>query len=523
MENEKILDIELELSINADSSIETFLAKKELALFPYKILKKSLDARGFPKYHYKILLSANSKTYEKLSLQKNIKVSVHQKPAPLIFEKVVSKKRVFVIGAGPAGLFASYVLCERGFAVVVLERGKKIAERDKDIAIFYKTAVLNENSNIQFGEGGAGTYSDGKLATRVKDDLKHFVYEVFHKYGAPEDILYDAKPHVGTDIIRKVITAMRIDLEQKGVEFRFSSVLRDIETENGSVAAIEIEDLATSSIYKDECQNLIVACGNSARDTFLMLKSVGAAISQKPIAVGYRVIHPQKDIDFARYPKQAHKITLPPADYALSFNKNGIGVYSFCMCPGGYVINASSKNGMCVINGMSNSKRDSGFANSAVVVAISPSDIGGAVMEFQEKIEKKTFALSSDYPKIPAMLLKDFLEEKAPSSIKQTKAVLPGLVEAPVYDVYSDYPFINSLMREAFIHFNNKMKGKWITNDALILASETRTSSPITMERNENGESVSVKGVFVAGEGSGHAGGITSSAIDGIKVAISIK
>jgi len=424
------------------------------------------------------------------------------------------KTRPIIIGSGPCGMFCAYLLAETGYKPIIIERGEKVEDRVKTIENYWTTGNLKVNSNVQFGEGGAGTFSDGKLNTLVKD--KNFrqkkVLETFVKHGAPEEILYLNKPHIGTDILRKVIKSMREEIISNGGEFRFNECLTDIKIENNKLTEIQINNekwLKTNL--------LVLAIGHSARDTFKMLYDKNLYMTAKPFAVGIRIQHPQDMINKSQYGEENCNI-LPPASYKLTYTSStNRGVYTFCMCPGGYVVNSSSEENKLAINGMSNYKRESKNANSAVIVTVNPSDFGThplSGIEFQRKLE--TLAYKEGNGKVPVQLYKDFKEDKTSTKIKEVEPIIKG--NYTLGNINNILPkYITESLVEGIEYFNTKIKG-YNRDDAVLAAVESRTSSPVRIIRDEQFES-NIKGILPAGEGAGYAGGITSAAIDGIKIA----
>ena len=481
------------------------------------ISKKSLDARKKPNIFYIYEVDVDVKNEEHLlkkhQLNKDIFLTPEEK---YIYPKIGNKKlkhRPIIVGSGPSGLFCAYLLAELGYKPIIIERGEKIEERVKSVEKFWETGILNKNSNVQFGEGGAGTFSDGKLNTLVKDreHRKQKVLEIFVKMGAPEEILYLSKPHIGTDLLRNVIINLRNEIINLGGEIRYNTRLTDINIENGQVKNVQVNNREII-----ETDVLILAIGHSARDTFKMLNKRQITMEQKPFAVGVRVQHPQDVINEAQYGK--FKEFLRPASYKLTYHaSNGRGVYSFCMCPGGYVVNSSSEEGRLAINGMSNHKRDTKNANSAIVVTVTPKDFGDDLfggMKFQEELERKAYIVGKG--KIPVQYMGDFLETSINNEFKEIEPVFKGNYEfANLKEILPE--FITLPLQEAFVDFDRKIHG-FANKNAILAAVETRTSSPLRIIRNECGQS-SVKGLYPAGEGAGYAGGIMSAAMDGIKIA----
>ena len=507
----RIKNIKIDVQIkNQTEAIKNYVLKKyKLKIDQFKIIKRSIDARRKPQvyYIYEIDLNINNKKYLKYDHIEEINDETYKIPK---LNKTL-QYRPIIIGFGPAGIFASYVLAKAGLKPIIFERGKTVEERVKDIETFWKTNTLDENSNVQFGEGGAGTFSDGKLNTMIKEKIRQqFVFETFVKFGAPEEILYVNKPHIGTDLLRNIIIDLRNEIISLGGDIYYNSTLTDINYENNSLKSIIINE-------KDEYQtnNLIIAIGHSARDTFKMLNK-HLNMVPKPFAVGIRIQHKQDLINKNQY-ADASKY-LPPADYKLTYQtKDGRGVYSFCMCPGGFVVNSSSEENKICINGMSNHKRDEENANSAIVVTVSPSDYGNNIfdgMMFQEKLEHNAFIEGKG--NIPVSLYKDYKLNQTSTSFNDIKPIFKGNYNfANINNIFPKY--INDSLIEAIDHFNTKIPG-FNHDDSIIAAVESRTSSPIRILRNDNLES-NIKGIYPCGEGAGYAGGITSAAIDGIKVA----
>lgn len=481
-----------------------------------KIHKKSLDARKKPNLYYVYEVDITVKN-EEVVLNKSNSNDILKTPIEKYEFKITGNKelgvRPIIIGAGPAGLFAAYILSENGYKPIVFERGEKIEERIKTVKEFWATCKLNENSNVQFGEGGAGTFSDGKLNTLIKDkqNLMRKVYETFVECGAPEEILYLNKPHIGTDILRNVIINMRNKIINMGGEFHYNSYFNDFEIENDKITKIKINDEWLN------CEVLILAIGHSARDTFEMLYKKKVSMQPKPFAVGVRIEHPQELININQYGENYPEF-LPSADYKLTYTtKSGRGVYSFCMCPGGYVVNASSEKNCLAINGMSNHGRDTKNANSAIIVTVTPEDYGTNPLDgvkFQQELEKKAFRLGNG--NIPMQLFKDYMYNDESRSIGTVEPVIKGSYNfANLNELFPKY--INEALKDGIINFNYKIKG-FADPNALLFGVESRTSSPIRINRDENFIS-NIKGLYPCGEGAGYAGGITSSAIDGIKIA----
>ena len=487
------------------------LRVKETDIIDYEIIKESIDARDKEKIYYVYELDVNVKNESRIKKNNDI---FESKKREYIFTKTGTKKgNIIIVGAGPAGLFAAYILAENGYKPLIIERGKKVEERIEDILEFFKTNKLDVNSNVQFGEGGAGAFSDGKLNTMIKDTLnRHFkVFDTFIKCGAPSDIMYSNHPHIGTDLLRIVIKNMREKITSMGGSFRFNTTLTNLLIENGS-----LKEIVVNNNEHLKCDALVLAIGHSARDTFKMLYQNKLEMQPKPFAIGIRAIHSQDAINESQYGKK-YKDVLPNASYKLTYQTGNRGVYTFCMCPGGYVINASSEKNRLAINGMSNHDRNSGFANSAIIVTINPSDFGEHPLdgiEYQRALESKAYEIGNG--KIPLQLLKDFKNNKKSNGFGSIKPSFKSEYEfANLNQILPKY--ISAPIKEAFPNFGKKIK--CFDNDDTVLAGiESRTSSPVRIVRNDLLES-NIKGIYPCGEGAGYAGGITSAAIDGIKVA----
>lgn len=481
-----------------------------------RLYKKAVDARKKDNIVFNCAVILETENDKKvLSRLKNRDAEAFFEQ-PYIFKTVSGHhKRPIVVGFGPCGMFAALSLAKAGLKPIVLERGRDVDSRVADVNRFFETNVLDENSNIQFGEGGAGTFSDGKLNTGIKDKRIRAVLEVFASHGAGESILYDAKPHIGTDVLVRVVRSIREEIKSLGGEVLFCHRLTKINTARGKVISVTAE--APDGARDLECDRLILSIGHSARDTFLMLQNMGVVMEPKPFAVGARIEHSQELINSAQYGKFSGHPNLGAADYKLSERvSNGRGVFTFCMCPGGEVVNASSENGRVAVNGMSNQARDGRNANSAVLCDVRVEDyykdnaLDG--MYFQREIEEKAFAVGKGLPVSQA--LGDFLDlGESGESVKPT--VKSGVTYGNIAGVLPQ--FVVESLREGIVAFDRKIRG-FASPNAILIAPETRSSSPVRILRNEQGQS-SIKGLYPAGEGAGYAGGITSAAVDGLKTA----
>ncbi len=432
--------------------------------------------------------------------------------------KALPRAKVVVVGSGPAGLFAALTLAENGILPVLLERGKTVNQRVTDVQAFWKDGVLDRESNVHFGEGGAGTFSDGKLTSRANHPRTRLVKETLAALGAPADILIDAKPHIGTDHLRQVVVNFRKKLLDLGCEIRFAARVSDIECRGGRVAGIIVNE--REEILLD-C--LVLAIGQNADDTYRMLQVRGVELAAKPFALGLRVEHPQPLINEIQYGPWHRHPALPPAEYFLTVRAAEAkrSVYSFCMCPGGRIIGCSSEPGGVITNGMSLGARDGLFANSAVVVNVMPEDFAGSARDplqglvFRRQWEEKAFRLGGGDFKAPAQRLTDYLSGRDGDRLPPS-SYLPGVKAAPLGEALPE--FAHEALREGLAQFDRKMPG-FITDEAVLVGVETRTSAPLRIVRDAGGESVGTRGLFPCGEGAGYAGGIISSALDGIRAA----
>ncbi|MCL2391038.1 MAG: FAD-binding protein [Oscillospiraceae bacterium] len=452
-----------------------------------------------------------------------VDVSQFISPEPYVFPVAKdTSKTIVIVGMGPAGLFSALCLAEAGIKCVIVERGQAVDERVKSVAHFWKEGFLDEESNVQFGEGGAGTFSDGKLTTGINDRRILFVLERLVAFGAPEDILYLAKPHIGTDKLRDVVAALRQRLIELGCDVRFGHKLTDVKITDGALSHAVIQHGQSS--YTISTDTLVLAPGNSARDTFEMLHQRGFKLTPKAFSVGVRIEHLQSEMDASQYGQaQSPETSLPASDYKLAAHlKNGRSVYTFCVCPGGQVVAAASEWGGVVTNGMSQYMRDDDNINGALLVSITPDDFGNEPLggvAFQRKLEQSAFLAGGGNYSAPAQLVGDFLKKMTSKGRGRiTPTYLPGVTYCNLWDVLPE--FVCDALLEALPIFSKRIGG-FADSDAIMTAVETRSSCPLRIER-ENYETVGIRGVFPCGEGAGYAGGIMSAAVDGIRCAEAI-
>ncbi len=488
-------------------------------LLAFRVVRSGIDARK--KYRIRLVCTVEFSLADEVAFLARYAGEPDVIFAPLLtprlFPRIEEKTPIVIVGAGPAGLFAALRLAEYGLTATLLERGKPVQERLADVQSFWSRGELDEGSNVQFGEGGAGTFSDGKLTTRVRDVNMAWVLEKLARFGAPPEILIQAKPHIGTDRLRQVVVALREELTASGFTVRFGAKLTGFGVREGCVATAMVngrEELP--------CDHLILAPGHSARDTYGMLADHGVRMEPKPFAVGVRVEHPQELINRIQYGHPA-PAQLPPADYAVTYNNlaSGRSAYSFCMCPGGVVMGGSSERGGIVTNGMSNHLRNSPHANSALVVNVAVRDFPGdgplAGIRFQRELERSAYAAGGGDYRAPGQNLMDFLEMR--TGRRYASSYQPGVREC---DLGALLPgFVTETLREGIRAFDRKMKG-FVTEAATLTGVESRTSAPLRIVRGDDCHSVTFRGLYPAGEGAGYAGGIMSAALDGIRVADAI-
>lgn len=478
--------------------------------------RRSVDARrGRTFYVYTLLAKCHNEDDILAKSLKNVHKHV-EKAYAFPYSNIKTDIHPIIVGAGPAGLFCALSLCQAGVRPILIDRGKDVDSRLNDVFHFWHSGELLLNSNVQFGEGGAGTFSDGKLTTGINDPRIMWIFRKLVSFGAPKDILWLAAPHVGTDKLQTTVKALRQHLISLGCDIRFENRLTDIIIKNSQVTAVVID--SGKEKYELQCSHLILAPGNGARDTFELLLRKGAALSPKSFSVGVRIEHFQEDIDIAQY--GSSKI-FPSSSYKLVEHlENGRAVYSFCVCPGGQVVAAASEAGMTVTNGMSYYARNGKNINGALLVSVSPADFpAGALggIEFQRSIEKAAFNAGKSNYSAPVQRLEDFLLHRASSCAgKIQPSYTPSVTFTNLWDVLPK--FICQSLFQAIPRFGKKIRG-FDNPDAILTAAETRSSSPVRILRDENMRSVNIYGLFPCGEGAGYAGGITSSAVDGVKCA----
>ncbi len=530
----KLIISELRLSPDADTERLKTLAARKLSiqaqeLKKFRIVRESIDARKKPDVSrvYSVMVEiADNDRYKKGS---GVREVVEKPEEPIVPGTIKMDGRPVVVGSGPAGIFAALSLAQTGYKPLVLERGGNVEVRTAAVDGYWRKGELDPECNIQFGEGGAGTFSDGKLTTRINDRRCDNVLSRFVEAGAPEEILYKAKPHIGSDILRIVVANMRKRLLEMGGEIRFGAKMTSLRIQNGRVTGVTVN--GTEEI---KAGAVVLAIGHSARDTFAALLQDGVEMVQKPFSIGVRIEHPQELINKAQYGAAGTIPVLGAADYQLSCRTgNGRAAYTFCMCPGGVVVAAASEPEMIVTNGMSYFARDLDNANSAFVVSVEPGDFGGshalAGIEFQRFWERKAFQVAGNSQAAPVQRLEDFLEGRVSMNLGgsadfggsagfgSVKPSYTGKVTAA--DLNLCLPeFVTNSMKEAVTLFDRKLSG-FALGDAVLTGVETRTSSPVRITRGETLEATGLKGLYPAGEGAGYAGGIVSAAVDGMRVA----
>lgn len=513
----RIENIKVFEELNKEDLLKKCLSKAKVDqkdVTSFRIARKSIDARKKEEIFYNYSIDIEVKDENKYKFLKKISDDVLELNNNV---KRNSSLRPVVIGSGPAGLFCAKYLAENGAKPILIEQGKKVEDRIKDVELFRTKGILNTKSNVQFGEGGAGTFSDGKLTSGINSPLCRKVLRDFVTFGGPEEIEYVNKPHIGTDKLVEIVKNIREYIIDKGGDVFFEEKFIDFEEENGKIIS------CITDKRKIETDCIVLAVGHSARDTFEMLYNKNIKMEKKNFSVGVRIEHKQQLINEAQYGNFT-KLKLPPAEYKMAYHndKTGRSCYTFCMCPGGEVIASSSEEGTIVTNGMSKFARDKENANSALLVNVTPDDFKGDSplegMYFQKEIEQKAFKIGGENYNAPCQRLGDFLNIQG-----ESKEVIPSYVPGVKYTSISEiFPkYVVDTLKEGIIYFDKRIKG-FASPGAIITAPETRSSSPVKVLRNEKYESVSVEGLFPCGEGPGHAGGIMSAAVDGINVAIKI-
>lgn len=484
-----------------------------------EIYKTSLDARRQKDIHFvhSVFVRLGDNAAEKALCEKNTQLTfVEESRIEPEISSVKKEGRVCIAGFGPAGIFSGLVLAEYGYKPLILEKGEDMDSRTRSVSTYWSGGELNESSNVQFGEGGAGTFSDGKLTTRIKDPLCRYVLEQFVKYGAPQEILTKAKPHIGTDKLRGVIKAIRERIISLGGEIKFCSPVDDITLSDGRVTSVSFGGETV------DCCALVLAVGHSARDTFEMLAAKNIFMEAKPFSVGARIEHRQSEVERSLYGENAGNPLLPKGEYQLSYRKkSGRAAYTFCMCPGGVVVPAASERETLVTNGMSEFARDGENANAAVAVSVSPSDFGSKPLDgmyFAREIERRAYQISGGIY-APATTVGGFLSGRPDLDTNLVPTYARGVKPCELRDIFPR--FVTDMLEEGLADFARKMKC-FGDKTAVLTAPETRTSSPVRITRTENFNSLSAENLFPCGEGAGYAGGIMSAAVDGIKAALEI-
>lgn len=546
----RLKDISVRENLSDEEVVRLALKKfkiPEESLKQWRIFRKSIDARNKNDVHFVYSIDVefvnNSQAEVKKLLAKFQATKVKELELPEIMVSRRSKYRPVIVGAGPAGLYAALVLAEHGVKPIVIEQGKMVDDRIGDVEVFKKTGKLNVLSNIQFGEGGAGTFSDGKLNTGINNPYCQKVLEIFVKFGAPKQILYMNKPHVGTDNLVKIVKNMREEIIRLGGTFLFNEKVIDFEIENNLLKSVKCRcslnnehkamlTVDTSKIVNDELEKnidyelltdtVVLAIGHSSRDTFERLYELGVNMEAKSFSVGARIEHKQEMINKAQY-GEITTLELPAADYKLVYHGKERTLYTFCMCPGGAVVPSTSEENAVVTNGMSYFARDMENANSAVLVGVNPEDFEGTHplrgMFFQRELEHKAFEVGGKNYQAPAQRVEDFLAKRKTTQWGEVKpSYMPKVTMADLHEVLP--PFITDTMEEGIISLDKKLIG-FADKDAVLTGVETRSSSPVRILRDENGMA-NLQGVYPCGEGPGYAGGIMSAAVDGIRVAIKI-
>lgn len=520
----KLSNVKIPYNENEEKYIDYAAKKMKIKkgdILSCHLIKKSLDARKENDIHYVCTFKIRAKGES--SIVKNTRtgaVRYNHKKYEFPYKNITTEIAPVICGSGPAGLFCALSLARAGIKPIVIERGEKIEERNISVNSFKNGGKLNTNSNIQFGEGGAGTFSDGKLTCGVNDERMEYVLKEFASHGAPDDIITNAKPHIGTDYLGITVKNIREEIISLGGTFLFDTLMTDIDICDNKLKGIFAENTKDGKEKYSPCSVLVLATGHSSRQTYEMLHKKGFDMERKPFSVGVRIEHKREYINKLQYKEHFKDEALPTADYKLSSHEGICGAYTFCMCPGGEVVAGASEEGGVVTNGMSKFKRMADNSNSAVLVSVTPENIPGddvlGGMYFQRDLEKKAFKLGGGNYYAPCQMVKDFINGTKSTSCGITKpSYMPGVRYADLNEILPS--FVAETLKIALTQFNMKMNG-FTGGDAILTGVETRSSAPVRIIRNENGQA-NIKGVYPAGEGAGYAGGIMSSAVDGIKCA----
>ncbi len=506
-------DLKTDILYAVDKAVKVAGLKRE-NVTAWRIIKKSVDARDKKDIHFVYSVMLNVDDTIRIRKDKNIKVFEDKTTEKISIGSIRLTSRPVIVGSGPSGLFAGLLLAEYGYCPIIVEMGGPVETRIKKVRNYWETGLLDPHNNVQFGEGGAGTFSDGKLTTGISDPLCDYVLEMFVKYGAPDEITYSAKPHIGTDILRDVVVNMRRDIVSKGGDVLFNTQMRDIILNGNKICGVTLNDV------RMDCDVLILALGHSSRSSFEMLLDKGINIVTKPISIGVRIEHLQETINYAQYGEYAD--LAGPADYKLATRFKDRAVYSFCMCPGGVVVASASEPESIVTNGMSYYSRNEKNANAALVVSVDEKDYPSkhplAGIQYQRIWERAAFCVGNG--KAPVQTVGDFFKDKKTESFGSVCPSYTGKIELCVLkDCLPD--IVIKTLKDGITGFDTKIKG-FAGKDAVLTGVETRTSSPVRILRDENRECIGFTGIYPAGEGAGYAGGIMSAAVDGLRVAQNI-
>ena len=517
-----ISDVRLPFPFSEEEALTA--ARKKLRLSPESVLRGCLHKRSLDLRHgdlraicsVELSLAGDEAAFVRRLADPHVRLRERAvMPRPTGTERLESPP--VVVGFGPAGIFAALLLAKNGYRPIVLERGRPMAQRDRDVRAFFSGGQLDEGSNIQFGEGGAGAYSDGKLTTRIGDNRCELVLELLEAHGAPHEALQAAKPHIGTDLLKDIVVSMRQEIGRLGGQVRFGTRAQGLVLREGRLLGLRLEG------EELPCRTAVLAIGHSARDSFFTLRQQGVYLQAKPFSVGVRAEHLQEDIDRALYGRYLGTPGLPPGEYALSHREGDRGCYSFCMCPGGEVVAAASESGGLVVNGMSYHARAGKNANAALVVSVGPEDFGSDPLDgvaFQRELERRAFALAGGDYAAPVQLWGDFAQGRVSTRLGRVTPTYPrGWQFRPLEEVLPEQ--VCGLLRRAMPRFGQRLRG-YDAADTVFTGVETRTSSPVRITRGDDLYSLNVQGLIPCGEGAGYAGGIMSAAVDGIRAAEAI-